>query len=177
MLGQIHSVEYLWKIKSILSVVFYAIYGIVCFTHCSLDYCANIILHLIIIIKSETRIFINCLRLGRETMVCDVCFDYVLIMSNSLFIQHHAIITACLTRRCNSVVLVTSCYGKTWCSCVHFSWISTCGRISRETVWHLRHPPLPTLYKTYLPVYVIVTNKRLQTLTTTWYNSPSLSYS
>ena len=41
-------------------------------------------------------------------------------------------------------------------SCVHFSGISTYGRTSRETVSHPQRPPLPTLYKTYLPVYVIV---------------------
>ena len=52
-------------------------------------------------------------------------------------------------------------------SCVHFSWISTCGRTSRETVSHPERPPLPTLYKISSPVYVIVTNKRLQHLTTT----------
>ena len=43
-------------------------------------------------------------------------------------------------------------------SCVHFSGISTCGRTS-------------------LPVYVIVTNKRLQPLTTTWYNLLELCFS
>ena len=51
---------------------------------------------------------------------------------------------------------------------VHFSGISTCGRTSRETVSHPQRPPLPTLYKISLPVYVIVTNKRLQPLTTTY---------
>ena len=62
-------------------------------------------------------------------------------------------------------------------SCVHFSGISTCGRTSWETVSHPQHPPLPTLYKIFLPVYVIVTNKQLQPLTTTWYNSLVLSFS
>ena len=52
--------------------------------------------------------------------------------------------------------------------CVHFSWISTCGRTSRETVSHPQRPPLPTLYKISLPVCVVVANKRLQPLTTTW---------
>ena len=60
--------------------------------------------------------------------------------------------------------------------CVHFSGISTCGRTSRDTVSHPQHPPLPTLCKISLPVYVIVTNERLQPLTTTWYNSPVLSF-
>ena len=55
------------------------------------------------------------------------------------------------------------------CSCVHFSGISTCGRTSRETVSHPQCPPLPTIYKMSLPVYVIVTNKWLQPLTITWY--------
>ena len=61
--------------------------------------------------------------------------------------------------------------------CVHFSGISTCGRTSRETVSHPQHPPLPRLCKISLPVYVIVTNERLQPLTATWYNSLVLSFS
>ena len=55
-------------------------------------------------------------------------------------------------------------------SCVHFSGISTCGRTSPETVSHPQRQPLPTPYKISLPVYVIVTNKRLQPLTSTLYN-------
>ena len=62
-------------------------------------------------------------------------------------------------------------------SCVHFSRISTCGRTSRETVSHPQCPPLPTLCKISLPIYVIVTNKLLQPLTTTWYDSLVLSFS
>ena len=62
-------------------------------------------------------------------------------------------------------------------SCVHFSGISTCGRTSRETVSHSQHQPLPTPHKIALPVYVTVTNKRLQPLTTTLYNSLVLSFS
>ena len=62
-------------------------------------------------------------------------------------------------------------------SCVHFSGISTCGRTSRETVSHTQYPPLPTLCKISLPIYVIVTNKLLQPLTTTWYDSLVLSFS
>ena len=49
-------------------------------------------------------------------------------------------------------------------SCVHFSGISTCGRTSPETVSHPQRQPLPTACKISLPVYVIVTNKRLQLL-------------
>ena len=62
-------------------------------------------------------------------------------------------------------------------SCVHFSGISTCGRTSRETVSHPQCPPLPTLCKISLPIYVIVKNKLLQPLTTTWYDSLVLSIS
>ena len=62
-------------------------------------------------------------------------------------------------------------------SCVHFSGISTCGRTSRETVLHSQRQPLPTPHKIALPVYVTVTNKRLQPLTTTLYNSLVLSFS
>ena len=61
-------------------------------------------------------------------------------------------------------------------SCVHFSGISTCGRTSRETVSHPQCPPLPTLCKISLPIYVIVRNKLLQPLTTTWYDSLVLSF-
>ena len=45
--------------------------------------------------------------------------------------------------------------------CVHFSGISTCGRILPETVSHPQRQPLPTPCKISLAVYVIVTNKRL----------------
>ena len=62
-------------------------------------------------------------------------------------------------------------------SCVHFSGISTCGRTSRETVSYPQCPPLPTLCKISLPIYVIVTKKLLQPLTTTWYDSLVLSIS
>ena len=61
-------------------------------------------------------------------------------------------------------------------SCVHFSGISTCGRTSRETVSHSQRPSSATLYKISLPIYVIVTNKMLQPLTTAWYNSLVLSF-
>ena len=61
-------------------------------------------------------------------------------------------------------------------SCVHFSGISTCGRTSRETVSHPQCPPFPTLCKISLPIYVIVTNKLLQPLTTIWYDSLVLSF-
>ena len=57
---------------------------------------------------------------------------------------------------------------KHWGSCVHFSGISTCGRTSRETVSHSQRQPLPTPHKIALSVYVTVTNKRLQPLTTTF---------
>ena len=62
-------------------------------------------------------------------------------------------------------------------SCVHFSGISTCGRTSRETVSHPQCPSLPNLCKISLPIYVIVTNKLLQPLTTAWYDSLVLSFS
>ena len=89
----------------------------------------------------------------------------------------------------NKATKYTGCY---WCailiahqivmakhggSCVHFSGISTCGKTSRETVSHPQCPPLPTLCKISLPIYVIVTNKLLQPLTTTWYDSLVLSIS
>ena len=60
-----------------------------------------------------------------------------------------------------------NCYGKTWrFLCPFFKNL------------HLREcPPLPTLCKISLPIYVIVTNKLLQPLTTTWYDSLVLSFS
>ena len=73
----------------------------------------------------------------------------------------------------NRTPIVMAKHGGPW---VHFSGISTCERTSRDTVSHPQHPPLPTLCKIYLPVCVIVTNERLQPLTTTWYNSPVLSF-
>ena len=51
------------------------------------------------------------------------------------------------------------------------------GKTSRETVSHPQCPLLPTLCKISLPIYVIVTNKLLQPLTTTWYDSLVLSFS
>ena len=62
-------------------------------------------------------------------------------------------------------------------SCVHFSGISTCGRTSPETVSHPQRQPLQTPYKISLPVCVVVTNKRLQPLTKTLYNSLVLFFS
>ena len=62
-------------------------------------------------------------------------------------------------------------------SCDHFSRISTCGRTPSETVSHPQRRTLPTAYKISSPVYVIVTNKRLQLLETTLYNSLVLSFS
>ena len=62
-------------------------------------------------------------------------------------------------------------------SCVHFSGISTCGRTSRETISHSQRQPSPTRHKIASPVYVTVTNKRLQPLTTTLCNSLVLSFS
>ena len=91
---------------------------------------------------------------------------------------------------CETVILWNS-LGDDWCailithqivmakhggSCVHFSGISTCGRTSRETFSHSQRQPLPNLHKIALPVYVTVTNKRLQPLTTTLYNSLVLSF-
>ena len=74
----------------------------------------------------------------------------------------------------NRTPIVTAKHGG---PCVHFSGISTCRRTSRETVSHPQHAPLPTLCKIYSPVYVIMTNERLQPVTTTWYSSLVLSFS
>ena len=58
-----------------------------------------------------------------------------------------------------------------------FSGISTCGRTLQETVSHPQCPPLPNSEQISIPIYVIVTNKLLQPLTTTWYDSLVLSFS
>ena len=50
----VYSVKCVSKIKSIISVIIYAIYGTVCFqfTHFSFDDCQNILLHFAATIKS-----------------------------------------------------------------------------------------------------------------------------
>ena len=71
---QIYFVACVSKIKHILSVIHYTIYGAVCFqfTHFP-SYVREYTLCLIIIIKSEVWTIIHCLGLGHETMVCAVC--------------------------------------------------------------------------------------------------------
>ena len=63
------------KIEHILLVIHYSIYGAVCFqfTQFPRDGWDNILLCLIIIIKSEVWTIIHCLGLGHETMLCAVC--------------------------------------------------------------------------------------------------------
>ena len=89
-----------------------------------------------------------------------------------LHLQTNAYICALLVCDLNQIVMA-----KHGGSCVHFSGISTCGRTSRETVSHSQRQPFPTPHKIALPVYVTVTNKRLQPLTTTLCNSLVLSFS
>ena len=74
-LFQIYFVEYVSKIEHLLLVIHYSIYWVVCFqfTQFPHDGRDNILLCLIIIIKSEVWTFIHCLGLGHETMVCAVC--------------------------------------------------------------------------------------------------------
>ena len=90
-----------------------------------------------------------------------------------MYIYIWVVYSLCLVCDLNRTPIVVAKHGGPW---VHFSGISTCGRTSRDIVSHPQHPPLPTLCKISLPVYVIVTNERLQPLTTTWYNSPVLSF-
>ena len=72
---QIYFVECVSKIEHILVVIHYSIYGAVCFqfTQFPRDGWENILLCLVIIIKSEVWTIIHCLGLGHETMVCAVC--------------------------------------------------------------------------------------------------------
>ena len=72
---QICFVECVSKIEHILLVIHYSIYGAVCFQFTQFPRVGweNILLCLIIIIKSEVWTIIHCLGLGHETMVCAVC--------------------------------------------------------------------------------------------------------
>ena len=74
---KVHPVEYMSKIKSILTIIFHAIYGTVCIqlTHFLCDDCENSVLYLIIIIKSEESPICHCSELDCETMVCAVCLS------------------------------------------------------------------------------------------------------
>ena len=64
------------KIEHIILVIHYSIHGVVCFqfTQFPRDGWENILLCLIIIIKSEVWTIIHRLGLGHQTMVCAVCF-------------------------------------------------------------------------------------------------------
>ena len=66
------------KIKSIVSIVFHAIYGVVCIqlTHFSYDDCEIQVLYLSIIIKSEVWPICHCFGLGPETIICVLCLFY-----------------------------------------------------------------------------------------------------
>ena len=90
------------KVKSVLSVIFHAIYGASCIqlTHFSYDAFKNMCT-LFYIIKSEVWPFCHCLGLGQETMICTICllsFSYmyrvwafpcvVMILSHTQFNTH-----------------------------------------------------------------------------------------
>ena len=79
---QIYFVECVSKIEHILLVIHYSIYGAVCFqfTQFPRDGWENILLCLIIFIKSEVWTIIHCLGLGHETMVCAVCLFIFFLM-------------------------------------------------------------------------------------------------
>ena len=73
--ASVHSVKCVSKIKSVLSIIIYVVYGAVLFpiTHLSCG-CENMtVLYHIIIIKSEVWTINHYLGLGHETMVCAVC--------------------------------------------------------------------------------------------------------
>ena len=138
-------------------------------------------------IRNECKFFIEITRLlrrFRSIRECDRVF--------SLLVHNPSAASAISLDNQWAVTSGTLFCGRCWCailiahqivmakyggSCVHFSGISTCGRTSRETVSHSQRQPLPTPHKIALPVYVTVTNKRLQPLTTTLYNSLVLSFS
>ena len=78
-LPDIFCLECVSKIRSVLSMIFHAIYGTVFIqlTHFSYDDCENTYTWSIII-KSEVWPICHCLRSGNETMVCAVCLSIFL---------------------------------------------------------------------------------------------------
>ena len=62
-------------------------------------------------------------------------------------------------------------------SCVHFSGISTCGNLARDCFTSTASTVTNSVQNISLPVYVFVTNTRLQPLTRTFYNSMLASVS
>ena len=76
-----YSVACVPKINSILSTIFYEIYGTVCFQlHISLLMIMRIFVLHLIIIKSEIWVTSHCLGLGHKTVVCAVCMGLLLFM-------------------------------------------------------------------------------------------------
>ena len=70
------------QIKSILTVIFHAIYEAVCAISLQIDLTMIVIiqvLHLIIIIKSDVWPICHCLGLGHDTMVCSACLSIFLL--------------------------------------------------------------------------------------------------
>ena len=142
---------------------------------------------------SQTRVPIAACRepAGKLWQLCMVLYvfehktRYILnpcsIYPHCGILTHRQLVRGALTRHrrfwCAILIAHQIVMAKHGGSCVHFSGISTCGRTSRETVSHSQRQPLPTPHKIALPVYVTVTNKRLQPLTTTLYNSLVLSFS
>ena len=111
-------------------------------------------------------------KAGRISSTCvmsvwrnDVNFEYKFMFLQKNLARKELTIHWCAILIAHQIVMA-----KHGGSCVHFSEISTCRRTSRETVSHPQCPPLPTLCKISLPIYVIVTNKLLQPLTTTWFD-------
>ena len=77
---QISFVEFVIKIKHILSVIHYTVCGM-CVLSLAISFVMIEIIYiicLIIIIKSEVWSITHCLGLGHETMVCAVCLFIVL---------------------------------------------------------------------------------------------------
>ena len=75
---QIYSVKCVSKIKHFPSIIFYAIYGAVCFQFPIIILMTEIIIALQSSPKSETLTTSHCLGLGHETMVCVSCLAMVL---------------------------------------------------------------------------------------------------
>ena len=101
---QIYFVECVSKIEHILSVIHYSIYGAVCFqfTQFPHDDWENILLCLIIIIKSEVWTIIHCLGLGHETMVCAVCL-FIFLLEWQVFLWHSN------KNNCNPTIILFPC--------------------------------------------------------------------
>ena len=89
-LSVIFGLECVSKIKSILSIMFHAIYGAVCIqlTHFSYNECQNTCTLSYYHHQIGSTTHLHCLGLGHETMVCAVCLSIILLAGRKSRISH-----------------------------------------------------------------------------------------